>query len=108
MGAYNPGLLGPVYYAQSSSDNSWIGGPALSIAGVEFSDGIGHNGDNRSEGVLMGGVTTGGGYARLIDDSGAENAPDQWTIDFQRVAGEMEEATFFFCPYGVVPFWGGP
>ena len=100
MGAFSPGLLWPVYYMQETGGNTWVGGPSLSIAGVSLSSGYGQNGDGHADGVVYGGQTTGGGYVRLLDDSSAENSPDQWTIDFAPLPGELDSASYYICPVG--------
>ena len=100
MGAFNPGILWPVYYLQESETNTWVGGPSLAIAGVSFSSGYGRNGDGHEDGVVWGGQTAGGAYARLLDDSAAENSPNKWTIDFAPLAGELDSASYYICPVG--------
>jgi len=100
MGAFGPGMLWPVYYMQDSADDSWIGGPNLALGGVGHSNGWGDNGDPYYEYVHMGGETTGGGYARVLDDSAVEHSPYLWTISFNPVPGELTQATIIICPYG--------
>jgi hypothetical protein len=109
FGAMAPGLLWPVLYMQDTSDNSWVGGPAMSIAGISLSGGMGVNGDGRGAGVLGGGETQGGGLLSVLDDSAAENASDKWTVEFQPYPGELSEATLFVCPMGypTPSYWGG-
>jgi len=101
MGALaTPGVLGPVYYIQDSSDGSWIGGPNLAIAGLRYSGGSGINGDSEPEGVLYGGQTIEDGYVYLLDD-GVESSPDQWTVEFYPVVGASDNLTqvsYYFCP----------
>lgn len=95
-----PGVWGPVYYIQDSSDDSWIGGPNLAIAGLRYSEGSGINGDSEREGVLWGGNTVEGGHSYLLDD-GAESSPDQWTVEFYPVVGASDNLTqvsYYFCP----------
>ena len=100
MGAFNPGILWPVYYMQETGGNTWVGGPSLSIAGVTLSSGYGVNGDGHADWVVYGGQTAGGGYVRLLDDSAAENSPNQWTIDFAPLSGELDSASYYICPVG--------
>ena len=97
MGAFGPGLSWPVHYMQSSADDSWVGGPNVSIAGVSFSAGGGVNGDRSSEAVFSGGTTTDGGYVRLYDDGASESSAYLWTIDFVPDAS-LTQASFFICP----------
>ena len=101
MGALSlPGVWGPAYYIQDSSDDSWIGGPNLAIAGLRSSDGSGINGDGESEGVLYGGDTVEGGHSYLLDD-GAESSPAQWTVEFYPVISSQNDLTrvsYYFCP----------
>jgi hypothetical protein len=100
MGAFGPGLSWPVSYMQDAADNTWIGGPNLAIGGVTFSAGAGLNGDTSKDAVFLGGQTSGGGYARLLDDGAAESSVHQWTIDFNPVVGELSQASFLICPNG--------
>jgi len=100
MGAFSPGILWPVYYMQESGANTWVGGPSLSIAGVTLSSGYGQNGDGHEDWVVYGGQTAGGAYVRLLDDSAAENSPNQWTIDFAPLPGELDSASYYICPVG--------
>ncbi len=100
MGALvTPGVWGPVYYIQDSSDGSWIGGPNLDIASLRYSDGGGVNGDSDADGVLYGGQTTEGGHSYLLDD-GVESSPDQWTVEFYPViaSDNLTQVTYYFCP----------
>jgi hypothetical protein len=95
-----PGVWGPVYYIQDSSDDSWIGGPNIDIAGLRYSEGSGINGDSEHEAVLWGGRTVEGGYVYLLDD-GAESSPDQWTVEFYPVVGasfNLTQVSYYFCP----------
>jgi len=101
VGAFGPGLLWPVYYTQSSADDSWIGGPNLFIAGVGHSDGVGVNGDANFDRVFIGvGSETGGPVVQVLDDSYAEDSPYLWTINFNPVPGEFTQASIIICPYG--------
>jgi hypothetical protein len=108
VGAFGPGLSWPVQYSQSSMDDSWIGGPNLSIAGVSLSAGGAVNGDTSGDGILLWGPADGGGYASLYDDSLAESSPDQWTIDFSPTV-TLTQASFYICPgscvQSEVPFY---
>jgi hypothetical protein len=97
MGAFGPGLSWPVQYNQSSMDDSWIGGPNLSIGGVSFSAGGAVNGDTAGDGILLWGQTVGGGYASLYDDGTPESSQHLWTIDFVPDAS-LTQASFFICP----------
>lgn len=107
LGAFNPGFFWPAYYMQRLSDNSWIGGPHISIAGTQISTGAGVNGDGQSTGVCIGGQTSGGGYVSLYDDGTAENSPYEWTIKFKPDPiprpdhpedPELNEGCFYVCP----------
>jgi len=112
FGAFDEGFLWDVYYTQSSSDNSWVGGPNVSIGGASFSAGAGVNGDGTADFVYEGGMTIGGGYVRLTDDSVAESSPYQWTIDFQPDPGNgFTKAVYYISPCGRVvdqPVGGTP
>lgn len=96
MGAFGPGIHLPVYYTQSPTDATWIGGPNLYIAGVGFSDGAGVNGDYGSQDVFVGGQTISGGYVRLYDDSPPEYSPTQWTAVFSPTS-DLTEAAYYIC-----------
>jgi hypothetical protein len=63
MGVFGTGYSWEVYYYQwgPSNSNIWIGGPNISLGGVEFSDGFGYNGNGNSEGVFLGGSAPDGG-----------------------------------------------
>jgi len=97
MGAFGPGLSWPVQYSQSSMDDSWIGGPNVSLGGVSFSAGGAVNGDASGDGILLWGQTVGGGYASLYDDGTSESSPYLWTIDFVPDAS-LTQASFYICP----------
>lgn len=102
LGAWGPGFLtsltGAVSYMQNSSDGSWIGGPNFSIAGVDFSDGRGVNGDGNAEGVL-----SAAGVVNLLDDD-AESSPNHWTVQFDpHPASGVTQAAFYFWPSGRAP-----
>ena len=97
MGAFGPGYSWEVYYFQLSEfDNRWNGGPNIAFAGVEFSDGIGHNGNGIAEAVFQGGTTSDGGYVRIMDDSPAENSPSLWSIESQS-SPSLTEAVLSVC-----------
>jgi hypothetical protein len=96
FGAFGPGLSWPVYYEQSSADDSWIGGPNVSIGGVALSDGGAVNGDGSGDDVFFGGVTDGGGYLRLLDDGTPEHSPELWTIDFSP-ADDLTAGSIYIC-----------
>ena len=98
FGAFGPGFSMPVYIDSNAGDsaNDWIGGPLVSLGGMNFSNGHGNNGDGDSDAIFTGGLTAGGGYAMLRDD-GLENADDEWSIFFKG-DGELTEAIFEFCP----------
>ena len=81
MGAFGPGMLWPVFYIQYSVDNSWIGGPNLELAGVDFSDGMGFNGDNQQEALFYGKLSGEGNYIAIYDDSASENSAKKWTVE---------------------------
>ena len=103
FGAFGPELSWPAYYMQTSVDNSWIGGPNLSIAGTNLSGGAGINGDGSSNYVLEWGETAAGGHCYLKDD-GAENSPDHWSVYFVPDADNgFTQAAYYFCPKGRIP-----
>ena len=98
LGAFSTGTLFPVVYLQSSTDNSWIGGPHISLAGASFSGGEGVNGDSHYTYVFAGG-DVGEGYIHLRDDSNSEQSPNHWTVDFKPDADEgFTQVSFYFCP----------
>ena len=82
MGAYASGYVWEVYYLQFS-DDSWIGGPNVCLGGFCYNGGEGINGNGLSEGVILGGETSDGGYIRILDDGDSENFNNQWTVEFQ-------------------------
>ncbi len=96
IGAFGPGLSFPVYYDQDSWDNSWIAGPNVNLGGMDFSFGGGQNGDGSSEGIFLGGITDGGGYAKLYDD-GLEYSSDNWSIDFSN-GDDLDLIFYYFVP----------
>jgi len=98
FGAFSPGFLWPVQYLQNSSDDSWIGGPSVSLAGVSFSAGAGVNGNGTAQAVCAGGVY-GNAYVMLMDDGTLEASSSQWTIDFN-----PEVSSF----YGTLTIDGSP
>jgi hypothetical protein len=99
FGAFGPGFLWPVYYMQRSSDNTWAGGPAVSLGGMSFSEGGGLNGSvaGRS-GIFVGGTTAGGGYVRLLDDGPSETMPREWTARLIIDPPNLTRATIYACP----------
>ena len=109
IGAFGPGMFLPVQVSQRSDDGGWLGGPNLAFAGVSYSDGNGTNGDGVTQYIFGGGETSGGGYVRVLDDSAAENDAGLWTIEFNPVAGELEQAIVYIGPMGtpIQPVWGG-
>jgi len=98
FGAFGPGLSWPTYYRQRSTDDSWIGGPSLSLGGVSFSGGAGVNGDVNGESIFLGGQTVQGGYASLYDDGTPESSRLLWTIDFSP-DDLLTQASFYICPW---------
>lgn len=103
MGAFGPGLMWPVTVFQDIDSDDWYGGPNLAMAGVSFCEGSGHNGDSNTEYIFQGGETTSGGFVRIMDDSLIEHDPYQWTVSFNPVPGELEQAIIFIAPIGT-PF----
>jgi len=97
IGGFGPGFFSPVYYSQSS-DGSWIGGPAISIEGVDYSEGEGVNGDGRPEAIFGGGYTVDGGELRLYDDSDAESSAYRWTVVLHRYSVGPNVVRIFICP----------
>jgi hypothetical protein len=83
IGAYASGYVWEVYYLQFSDSNSWIGGPNVCLGGFCYNDGQGINGNGLSEGVILGGETSDGGYIRILDDGDSENFYNQWTVEYQ-------------------------
>ena len=96
--AWGNGLSWPVNYKQDSNDNSWIGGPNLILGGSPFSEGYGMNGDTNSDYIFNSGLSGGGDFVRLRDDSSiaGETIPDQWNIIFSH-DWDLNEASFFIC-----------
>ncbi|MFN2302235.1 MAG: S-layer homology domain-containing protein, partial [Anaerolineales bacterium] len=105
FGAFGPGFTLPVYIGEGGEDwnthwnNQWIGGPTVSLGGMNFSSGGGTNGDGIQQAILDGGQTLSGGYAGLYDD-GFENADDAWSVYFKG-DGELTHALFEICPMDV-------
>jgi len=83
IGAYGPGYVWEVYYRQFSEGNNWVGGPNVCLGGFCYNDGHGINGNGLSEGVILGGETSDGGYIRILDDGDSENYYNQWTVEYQ-------------------------
>jgi hypothetical protein len=96
MGAFGPGFSWPAYVRQNTADGSWIGGPALNIAGWSYSAGRGFNGDSQDEYIFGGSQTAGEGRISLYDDYGLERSSDQWAILFEP-DDELTAASFHFC-----------
>ncbi len=97
MGAFGEGYSWETTYRQDSGDNSWIGGPNVSLGGYSYSEGNGVNGDSTASGIHLGATTADGGYVRLLDDGVLENSPDQWTIQSQ-VSEGLQRAIITICP----------
>jgi hypothetical protein len=97
-GAFGPGLHMPVYYTQSPTDDAWIGGPNLDLAGVSFSGGGGTNGDTVSDTIFGGAWTSAGNLYSLYDDWETEDSPTQWTIRFEGNTILEEPPVFYVCP----------
>jgi len=96
-GAFAPGYSWEVYYAQlPSPSKEWYGGPNISFAGVEFSDGYRINGNGAGEGVFLGGTTQDGGYFRSMDDGESENSPEFWTIE-SKASRSLTQASLQVC-----------
>jgi hypothetical protein len=100
VGAYGSGFRMAAYYIQSSSDDTWIGGPNLNLAGVSASDGVGTNGDSSADAIYAGGQSSDGNLVSLYDDSGAESSPSKWSITYDSILHE-EEPTFYICPLAI-------
>ena len=98
FGAFGPGLSWSVNYKQDSNNNTWFGGPHLSMAGISLSDGFGLNGDSNSEAILDGGRTSEDDYVVLRDDSftAGEMSFSQWNIVFKNLT-DLSEASYFIC-----------
>ena len=95
MGAFDDGYSWEVYYYQWSSVGAWVGGPNMAMGGVEFSDGVGQNGDGHHEAVFGGG-SSGNGYIRIMDDGPNENDPNLWSIE-SRGDEQLTSATLTAC-----------
>jgi len=96
FGSFGPGFSLPVFYAQDSISDEWIGGPQISMGGVFFGAGWGENGSGGATPIFDGGITAGGGYAVLLDD-GDEWSASQWTVEFNN-GTDMDWAQYAFCP----------
>jgi len=96
FGAFGPGFSTPVFYDQDSASDEWIGGPQISIGGMDFSAGWGENGSGGMTPIFSGGITAGGGYAVLLDD-GAEWSASQWSVEFNN-GTDMDWVQYGFCP----------
>ena len=94
-GAFGEGYSWEVYYYQWTAGNTWVGGPNWELAGFEFSDGYGENGNGVSEAVFRGGLY-GDGYIRIMDDGAKENDPSLWTIE-SRGDAELTHASLTVC-----------
>jgi len=97
MGMFGAGYTWEVYYIQNGTDNSWAGGPNITLGDYSFSDGNGTNGNGNPEGVFLGGDTSDGGYVRIMDDGAAENSADLWTIETQS-SPSLTRAFLQVCP----------
>jgi hypothetical protein len=96
MGAFGPGFLWPVFYQQDAKDDTWIGGPSLSLAGVSFSKGRGKNGDSQQEFVFLGGLSGEDQFVAIYDDSDLENSPEKWTIEI-KPDDRLTGVNLYFC-----------
>ena len=96
FGAFGPGFSTPVFYDQDSASDEWIGGPQISIGGMDFSAGWGENGSGGMTPIFSGGITAGGGFARLLDD-GAEWSASQWSVEFNN-GTDMDWVQYGICP----------
>jgi hypothetical protein len=100
MGAFGPGLSWPVYYEQNTLDNTWLGGPNLSIGGMSFNDGGGINGDQNLAFVFEGGLTyPNNGYFAIHDDkpSVGETNSDEWNVVFNP-QDDLTTASYYIFP----------
>jgi len=98
FGAFGAGFSWEAYYYQWGPENSnlWIGGPNLSLGGMQFSEGTGYNGNSTAEGVFLGGTANDGGFIRIMDDGPLENDPDLWSIESQ-ASEELTSASLQVC-----------
>ena len=98
--AFGAGIQLPVYYTQSPTDDTWIGGPHLCLAGMCLSEGAGTNGAYGGEEIYEGGRTPSGGYVGLSDDSNDEAYGSEsilWTA-FLEPQDDLTEAAVYICP----------
>ena len=94
-GAFAEGYSWEVYYYQWTDGNTWVGGPNMSMGGVEFSEGYGENGNGIGEAVFRGGSYN-DGYIRIMDDGPVENDPNLWTIESMGDS-ELTDASLTVC-----------
>ncbi len=99
FGVAKPGLFWPIDLYQRS-DGSWIAGPAMAIAGIKTTDGIGINGNGSSEDVVGGGQTTTGNLFSIHDDyTGIENDRSWWTFELDNSIGApLTNVNVYVCP----------
>jgi len=83
------GLFWPVVALQRA-DDSWVGGPAVSIAGLTMSGGRGVNGEPPID-TLIGGGRTPDGNGFTVVDHGLD--PTLWALDVFNVPGSSQQVT---------------
>lgn len=98
FGDFGPGLSMPVYYQQDSTNDEWIGGPNISLGGVDFSNSYGTNGNEYLDVIFGGGMSERGDYLVLYDDyGGIENQDDLWSVLLVN-GDELTEVYYYFAP----------
>ncbi|MFP3940550.1 MAG: IPTL-CTERM sorting domain-containing protein [Thermoanaerobaculia bacterium] len=83
------GLFWPVVALQRT-DDSWVGGPAVSLAGLTMSGGRGVNGEPPID-ALIGGGRTPDGNGFTVVDHGLD--PTLWNLDVFNVPGSSQQVT---------------